>query len=159
MSYKVAGIDIHKKVQMVVVVDGAEPDLPPVKRRFGTMPSDLRQLRDWLRAQEVTHVVMESTAQYWRPLWLELEDHFQLDLAQAFSNRAPRGKKHDFKDAERLARRYIAEELVLSFVPGGEQRLWRDPDEDATDPGSDPAAQPSGKFVRGDADQAVERDY
>jgi transposase len=46
-------------------------------------------------------------------------------LAQAFSNRAPRGRKHDFKDAERLTRRFIAKELILSFVPGGEQRIWR----------------------------------
>jgi transposase len=49
----------------------------------------------------------------------------RLHLAQAFSNRAPRGRKHDFKDAERLVRRLIAEELILSFVPSGEQRIWR----------------------------------
>ncbi len=46
-------------------------------------------------------------------------------LAQAFSNRAPRGRKHDFKDAERLAPRFVAKELILSFVPGEEQRVWR----------------------------------
>jgi hypothetical protein len=46
-----------------------------------------------------------------------------LHLVQAFSNRAPRGRKHDFKDAERLARRFIAKELILSFVPGEEQRI------------------------------------
>ena len=68
---------------------------------------------------------MESTAQYWRSVWLELEPHFCLHLAQAFSNRAPRGRKHDFKDAERLVRRLIAQELILSFVPDGEQRIWR----------------------------------
>ncbi len=49
----------------------------------------------------------------------------RLHLAQAFSNRAPRGRKHDFKDAERLVRRLIANELILSFVPNGEQRIWR----------------------------------
>jgi len=48
-----------------------------------------------------------------------------LHLAQAFSNRAPRGRKHDFKDAERLVRRLMAGELILSFVPAGEQRIWR----------------------------------
>jgi transposase len=68
---------------------------------------------------------MESTAQYWRSVWLELEPYMQLHLAQAFSNRAPRGRKHDFKDAERLVRRLIAQELILSFVPDGEQRIWR----------------------------------
>jgi len=68
---------------------------------------------------------MESTAQYWRSVWLELEPYMRLQLAQAFSNRAPRGRKHDFKDAERLVRRLIANELILSFVPDGEQRSWR----------------------------------
>jgi transposase len=56
---------------------------------------------------------------------MELEPHMRLDLAQAYSNRAPRGRKHDFKDAERLVRRLIAQELILSFVPGEEQRIWR----------------------------------
>ena len=68
---------------------------------------------------------MESTAQYWRSVWLELEPHMRLHLAQAFSNRAPRGRKHDFKDAERLVRRLIANELIWSFVPNREQRNWR----------------------------------
>jgi len=58
-------------------------------------------------------------------VWMELEPHMRLYLAQAFSNRAPRGRKHDFKDAERLVRRLIAKELILSFVPNGEQRIWR----------------------------------
>jgi transposase len=49
----------------------------------------------------------------------------RLHLAHAFSNRAPRGRKHDFRDAERLVRRLIADELILSFVPNGEQRIWR----------------------------------
>ncbi|HVH71553.1 MAG TPA: hypothetical protein VNB49_10635, partial [Candidatus Dormibacteraeota bacterium] len=70
-------------------------------------------------------VSMESTAQYWRSVWLELEPYMRLQLAQAFSNRAPRGRKHDFKDAERPVRRLIADELILSFVPNGEQRTWR----------------------------------
>ena len=127
MSYRVAGIDVHKKVLMVVVIDAAEPDLRPVRRRLGTLHSDLRELARWLKEQQVQEVVMESTAQYWRPVWLELEEQFAaLHLAQAFSNRAPRGKKHDFKDAERLVRRKIANELILSFVPRGEQRRWRD---------------------------------
>ena len=70
-------------------------------------------------------MTMESTAQYWRTVWLELEPHMLLHLAHAFSNRAPRGRKHDFKDAERLVRRLFADELILSFVPNGEQRIWR----------------------------------
>ena len=125
MSHKIAGIDVHKKVLMVVVIDATTPEEKPERRRFATLPSDLRRLSIWLREQGVQEAVMESTAQYWRSVWLELEPYLRLHLAQAFSNRAPRGRKHDFKDAERLVRRLIAEELILSFVPGGEQRTWR----------------------------------
>ena len=125
MAYKLAGIDVHKKVVMVVVVDTHSPDSKPERRRFLTMPSELHQLSSWLRDRGVEEAVMESTAQYWRSVWLELEPHVRLHLAQAFSNRAPRGRKHDFKDAERLVRRLIAQELILSFVPGEEQRIWR----------------------------------
>lgn len=125
MSRKIAGIDVHKKVLMVVVIDATTPDETPERRRFVTMPSDLRRLANWLRERGVEEAVMESTAQYWRSVWLELEPYMLLHLAQAFSNRAPRGRKHDFRDAERLVRRLIAEELILSFVPDGEQRMWR----------------------------------
>jgi transposase len=125
MSEKLAGIDVHKKVVMVVVVDRHSPGEKPERRRFQTMPCDLRLLSNWLRDQGVQEAVMESTAQYWRSVWLELEPHMCLHLAQAFSNRAPRGRKHDFRDAERLVRRLMAEELILSFVPGEEQRIWR----------------------------------
>lgn len=126
MPYTVAGIDIHKKVLMVVVVkqvDGRPEELQ--RRRFGTASSELQRLTVWLREQGVEEAVMESTAQYWKPVWYELEPHMRLQLAQAFSNRAPRGRKHDFKDAERLVRRLLAEELILSFVPPPEQRAWR----------------------------------
>jgi transposase len=127
MSYKVAGIDVHKKVLMVVVaeVDASQPEWSLQRRRFGTTTGELRQLAAWLREQGVEEAVMESTAQYWKPVWYELEPYLRLQLAQAFSNRAPRGRKHDFRDAERLVRRLVAEELILSFVPGPEQRAWR----------------------------------
>jgi transposase len=125
MSYKIAGTDVHKKVLMVVVIDATTPEEKPARRRHTTMPSELGRLSIWLREQGVEEAVMESTAQYWRPVWLELEPYMRLHLAQAFSNRAPRGRKHDFKDAERLVRRLIADELILSFVPEGEQRIWR----------------------------------
>jgi transposase len=125
MAYKVAGIDVHKKVLMVVVLDVSDPESEPQRRRFGTTTTELRELSTWLRGQGVQEAVMESTAQYWRPVWYELEPHMHLQLAQAFSNRAPRGRKHDFRDAERLVRRLLAGELTLSFVPEPEQRTWR----------------------------------
>jgi len=125
MAYKVAGIDVHKKVLMVVILDVNDPSSEPQRRRFGTTTSELQELSTRLRKQGVQQAVMESTAQYWRPVWYELEPYMKLCLAQAFSNRAPRGRKHDFRDAERLVRRLMAEELTLSFVPEPKQRSWR----------------------------------
>src|ERR1700757_1713975 len=122
---KMAGIDVHKKVLMVVVIETTSPEEKPERLRFTTLPRDLSRLSSWLRAQDVQEAVMESTAQYWRTVWLELEPHMLLHLAHAFSKRATRGRKHDFKDAERLVRRLFADELILSFVPQGEQRTWR----------------------------------
>jgi len=126
MTDKIAGIDVHKRVLMVVV--GTPSTLTEESfgmRRFGTTSSELRHLVTWLQQCGVRDVVMESTAQYWKPVWLNLEPHFRLFLAQAWSNRAPRGKKADFKDAKRLVRRHCAGELTLSFVPDSEQRAMR----------------------------------
>jgi transposase len=95
------------------------------RRKFGTLASDLEQLANWLAERQVKEAVMESTAQYWKPVWLRLEGQIRLHLAQAQSNRAPKGRKRDFADAERLVRRHVAGELILSFVPDPEQRLWR----------------------------------
>lgn len=125
-TYFVAGIDVHKSMLAVVIADaGREGEFCFERRKFGTTPSELNQLRAWLREQGVREVVMESTAQYWKPVWQELEGHCELFLAQAYSNRAPQGRKRDFVDAERLVRRHVAGELILSFVPNPEQRLWR----------------------------------
>jgi transposase len=87
--------------------------------------SELRALGAWLAEREMREVVMESTAQYWMPVWRALEAQCELHLAHTQSNRAPQGRKRDFADAERLVRRYVAGELILSFVPAAEQRLWR----------------------------------
>jgi transposase len=124
--YSVAGIDIHKKMLAVVISDAAcEGPFRFQRRKFGTGDSELRALGQWLAEREVREAVMESTAQYWKPVWRQLEGQCQLHLAQAHSNRAPRGRKRDFQDAERLVRRHVAGELILSFVPAPEQRLWR----------------------------------
>ena len=133
MSYRVAGIDIHKKVLMVVVATAAQEEgnangevLEFECRRFGAGSQERKHLASWLCERGVQEVVMESTAQYWKPVWLDLEPHFRkLHLAQAHSNRAPKGRKHDFADAKRLTRRLRAGELSLSFVPEAEQRGWR----------------------------------
>lgn len=69
---------------------------------------------------------MESTVQYWKPVWGELKDAgIHVELAQARSNQGRKGRKSDFRDAERLWRRYDADELILSNVPDPEQQIWR----------------------------------
>jgi transposase len=141
MSYRIAGIDVHKKMLAVVVADVAqEGEYQFERRRFGSNPEELRDVCTWLMEQGVEEVVMESTAQYWKPVWGALERFWKplcqkregagsmsgaLHLAQAQSNRAPQGRKKDFPDAERLVKRLVAQELVLSLVPDAEQRLWR----------------------------------
>jgi transposase len=68
---------------------------------------------------------MESTAQYWRPVWYGLEAHFQLHLTHPLKTKGPRGRKRDFRDAQRLADRWDSGDLEASFIPGAEQRSWR----------------------------------
>ena len=141
MAYRVAGIDVHKRMLAVAVADvEVEGAWRFERRQFGTSPSELRAIAEWFVTCAVEEVVMESTAQYWRPVWDVLERDWQplrrasadagptsgaLHLAQAQSNAAPHGRKQDFPDAERLVKRLVAQELTLSFVPEATQRLWR----------------------------------
>src|SRR5271163_2240564 len=72
-SYKIAAIDVHKSMLAVVVTDAAvEGELPFERRKFGALGSDLKALTEWLAAHQVQEVVMESTAQYWKPVWRQL---------------------------------------------------------------------------------------
>ena len=68
---------------------------------------------------------MESTANYWRPVWYGLEPHFRLHLVHPLKVRAPRGRKRDYRDAQRLADRWRSGDLEESFIPVAEQRQWR----------------------------------
>ena len=104
------------------------------RRMFGSSPDQLRSLATWLLEQEVEEAVMESTSQYWKPVWEALERHWKpirqkregasptsgtLHLAQAQSNRGPRGRKKDFRDAERLVKRldgYIVSKAKVSTL-------------------------------------------
>jgi transposase len=123
---EVAAMDVHKKMLAVVIAIRDAGEGEELREKFGTTVRELQRLKEWLNACGVEEVVMESTAQYWRPVWTELEGVFGLHLAQAQSNRAPHGRKSDFADASRLLRRFYAQELRLSFVPDPEQRTWRD---------------------------------
>jgi len=125
-AYYVAGIDVHKAMLAVVVSEVKAGECEFQRRRFGATRTQLRELIEWLVGQGVQEVVMESTARYWRPVWVALEDTgLKRHLAHAHSNGARRGRKSDFRDAERLVHRLIAGELVLSYVPEDEQQGWR----------------------------------
>src|SRR5450756_2122397 len=124
MSYRVAAVDVHKKMLAVVVADVAEEgEYRFERRKFGATPGELHVLAQWLDQQEVEEVVMESTAQYWKPVWGTLEQYWKpkrekregagkkcgtLRLCQAKSNRGPRGRKNDFADGERMVKRLVA---------------------------------------------------
>ena len=99
----VAGIDVHQAM-LAVVIGGAGMDESAYERRkFGTSTAQIRELADWLREHGVVEVAMESTAQYWRTVWLGLEGKVRLKLAQARSNPAPKGRKSDYRDACELS--------------------------------------------------------
>ena len=121
----VAGIDVHKSMLAVVIGAAGIAEAQYQQRRFGTSTAQIRLLAEWLQQNKVAEVAMESTALYWRPVWLGLEGKFRLHLAQARSNPAPRGRKSDYRDALRIVRRLLANDLTLSWVPPAEQRQWR----------------------------------
>jgi transposase len=121
------GLDIHKKqILACVIVSG--PDGQPTKqiRSFGTMTADLLALADWLRAQEVRHVAMESTGVYWQPIYNLLEDEFSLLLANARHLKTVPGRKTDVRDCEWIADLLRHGLLRASFVPPRPQRELRE---------------------------------
>lgn len=121
----VAGIDVHKAMLAIVVARPDQNETEYLSRKFGAGRWQLKDLVDWLLELGVRRVAMESTAQYWKPVWYALEPYFQLILAQPRSTAAPRGRKMDFADAKRIVRRLLADDLTISFVPEAEQRRWR----------------------------------
>jgi transposase len=121
------GLDIHKRTVVAsLVVPG--PTGAPTKevRSFGTMTDDLSQLADWLLESGCTHVAMESTGVYWKPVWNLLEGQFELLLVNARHVKAVPGRKTDAKDCEWLADLLRHGLLRSSFVPDRPQRELRE---------------------------------
>jgi transposase len=121
------GLDVHKREVVACVVTTA-PDgtAHKVVRAFGTMTQDILALADWLMGHEVTHVAMESTGVYWKPLWNLLEDTFVLLLVNARHVKAVPGRKTDVRDCEWLADLLRHGLLSGSFVPDRPQRELRE---------------------------------
>jgi transposase len=121
------GIDVHKKSVSVCVLP-PEGEQGAVKREtFRTFFRDLKRLRAWLKSCKVTEVAMESTGQYWRPLWNVLEGHVDhLVLLNPAHVKGLAGRKTDRRDAEWLARMNEREHLRGSFVAPAELREMRE---------------------------------
>ena len=122
-----AGLDIHKKSVTACCLMGThESDVHKEIRTFGTMTPDLLTLADWLDEQKISHVAMESTSEYWKPVYNLLEEHFQLLVVNARDIKNVPGRKTDVKDAEWIADLLRHGLLKASFVPTQGQRDLRD---------------------------------
>lgn len=116
------GLDVHKKT---VVACAMTPQGKEV-RTFSTVTEDLLQLADWLRSLQVSHVAMESTGPYWKPVYNLLEAEFHLTLANAHHVKVVPGRKTDVKDAEWIADLLRHGLIKGSFVPDRPQRELRE---------------------------------
>jgi transposase len=113
-----AGLDVHKKtVSACVSVCEGEGTKRQQTRMFGTFTQDLLRLADWLKEWGVTHVAMEATSVYWRPVWAVLEGHFEQMLVNPQHIKAVPGRKTDTKDCEWIADLLQHGLLKASFVP------------------------------------------
>ena len=121
------GLDVHKRSITACLLRSEASDRgQPEIRRFGTMTRDLLELADWLQSHRVTHVAMESTGVYWKPVWNILEGQFAVVLVNAQHIKAVPGRKTDIKDCQWIAE-LLQHGLVRgSFVPPTPIRELRD---------------------------------
>ena len=114
---KCAGLDVHQQTVVACARTGAGKAVTYDVRTFGTTTAELLALSDWLTAHGCTHVAMESSGVYWKPVWHVLEGHFELVLANAMHIRNIPGRKSDVNDATWIAD-LLAHGLIRgSFVP------------------------------------------
>jgi transposase len=122
-----AGIDVGKKSLAVCVMVGpASGEARHEIRTFGTTVADLTRLKEWVVAEGCTHVVMESTGAYWKPVFNILEDHVRVILANPHEVKARKGHKTDHKDGWWLAHLLRHAMITPSFIPPRAQRELRD---------------------------------
>ena len=125
-----AGLDVHKKTVMACRVrpdpTGRQADGLMELQEFGTMTRDLLALSDWLAEAGITHVAMESTGEYWRPVYNLLEGSFTVFLVNAAHVKQVPGRKTDKADARWLAKLMRYGLLQASFIPPQGQRDLRD---------------------------------
>jgi len=124
---RVAGLDVHKKTVVATRMRVTEEDRAEWETEtFGTTTPDLLQLHDWLLEWEMSHVAMESTGDYWKPVYNVLEDTFDLLVVNAKHVKHVPGRKTDVKDSEWLAELMMHGLLKASFIPSKPHRALRD---------------------------------
>jgi transposase len=122
-----AGLDVHKKTVVVCVrLVQADGTVTRHSRTFGTTTAALLELVAWLLSLDVTHVAMESTGEFWKPLYNLLEGSFTILVVNAAHIKYVPGRKTDVKDAEWIAELLAHGLLRPSFVPPPPQRVLRD---------------------------------
>ena len=118
MSERCCGLDVHQETVVACLLIGSAGSRPSKEvRTFRTMTRELEALRDWLKAAGTTHVGMESTGVYWRPVYAVLEGDFELIVGNARHVRNVPGRKTDVKDAEWIAELVRHGLIAKSFVP------------------------------------------
>jgi transposase len=127
LDERCAGLDLHKRsVTACRLTPGANGQVSKEIRTFATMTADLLALGDWLAAGGVTHVAMESTGVYWKPIWNLFEERFTLVLVNAAHGKVVPGRKRDVGDAQWLAELLRHGLLRGSFVPDRPARELRE---------------------------------
>jgi transposase len=122
-----AGLDVHKKtVVAAIIVPERSQGWHRETRTFGTTTGELLALSDWLTTHGVTHVAMESTGEYWKPVFNILEHAFEALLVNASHVKAVPGRKTDINDAQWIAELLRHGLLKASFVPPEGQRELRE---------------------------------
>jgi transposase len=121
-----SGLDVHKRFVVACLSIIERGQRHKELREASTMTSDILALKAWLKAEGCTHIAMESTGVYWKPLFHLLEDSFEIVLVNAQHMKAVPGRKTDVKDAEWLADLLQHGLLKASFIPGSEQQAVRD---------------------------------
>jgi transposase len=122
-----AGIDVGKRFLAVCMMTGPlDGEARVERRRFGTISSELESLRDWLKAEGITHVVMESTGSYWKPVYNVLEGSVKVYLANPQEVKNRKGHKTDDKDGWWLAHLLRHAMIHPSFIPPRAIRELRD---------------------------------
>jgi transposase len=120
------GLDVHKRTITGCVLKWLRGAWQKKIRQFGTTTKDLLALSDWLVGEGCTHVAMESTGVYWKPVYNILEGQFELLVVNAQHLKAVPGRKTDVRDAEWIAELLAHGLLRGSFVPPANVRELRD---------------------------------